>query len=66
MKQPGRYQSSGRWRGRGAPGARAENSLQPMEKTMMKQVVLMQSVEDMPEQISMLQPVENPHSNRWI
>jgi len=47
--------------GRGAPGAGAEIFLQPVVKTMVKQVVLLKPIERTTlEQISTLQPVLNP------
>ncbi|GAB0177095.1 epimerase family protein SDR39U1 [Grus japonensis] len=44
----------------GAPGAGAEIPLQPMEKTMVKQAVPLQPMEDDGEQRFHLQPVEDP------
>ncbi|GAB0178358.1 zinc finger and BTB domain-containing protein 5 [Grus japonensis] len=46
--------------GEGAPGARAEIPLQPMEKTMVRQAVTQQPMEDHARVDIHLQPVEDP------
>jgi len=56
-----------RRRGGGAPGARAEIPLQPVEKTMVRQAVTLQSMEVHGGADLHLQPVEGtPRQRRWM
>jgi len=52
--------------GGGPPGIRAEIPLQPMEKTMVRQTVLLQPVEFPVEQIYTCSPGRTPHQSRWM
>jgi len=51
--------------GEGASGTRAEVPLQPIEKTMVKQVVSLQPVEDHTEQICTYSPWKAPRQSSW-
>ena len=59
-EQPCRHQGQCRRRGGGAPGAGAEIPLQPLEKTMVRQAVLLQPMEVHGGAEIPLQPMEDP------